>query len=85
MGDDDSGGLPLAIEEDWDYELLSAKNPSSSDQPAVVIRNTTLMEIQPEQTHIIAMMKQGRRTTCVLNKKQASAEFKGSTAVAINR
>lgn len=66
-------------------ELLSAKNPSSSDQPAVVIRNTTLMEIQPEQTHIIAMMKQGRRTTCVLNKKQASAEFKGSTAVAINR
>ncbi|MEP3480419.1 MAG: DUF6702 family protein [Fuerstiella sp.] len=66
-------------------ELLSSKSSNTSDQSSVVIRNTTLMEIQPEQTHIVAMMKQGRRTTCVLNKKQASAEFDGSTAVAIHR
>lgn len=66
-------------------ELLSTANDTDSNGQSVVIRNTTLMEIQPEQTHIVAMMKKGRRTTFVLNKKQPSAEFKGSTAVAFKR
>lgn len=66
-------------------ELLSTANHKDSERQSVVIRNTTLMEIQPEQTHIVAMMKKGRRTTFVLNKKQTSAEFTDTTAVAVNR
>ena len=30
LGDDDSGGLPLAIDEDWEYELLKAQIPDNS-------------------------------------------------------
>lgn len=30
LGDEDSGGLPLAIDEDWDYEEISAEIPNNS-------------------------------------------------------
>lgn len=66
-------------------ELILTATRNDSTKQAVVIRNTTLMEIQPEQTHVVAVMKKGRRTTFVLNKKQSSAEFKGATAVAVKR
>lgn len=66
-------------------ELLATANHQADDRQPVVIRNTTLMEIQPEQTHVVAMLKKGRRTTFVLNKKQTTAEFAGSTVVAVNR
>lgn len=66
-------------------ELLQSGSSGSDSASAVVIRNTALMEIQPEQTHAVAMLKKGRRSTFQLNRKHSVAEFKGLSAVAVRR
>ncbi len=68
----------------FDNFLANANRKGVAGQ-ALVVCNTALMEIQPEQNHVVAVVEEGRRTTFVLNQKQSSAKFADSTAVAIHQ
>lgn len=63
-------------------ELLEPADSGGEARSPIVVRNTALMEIQEEQSHALALLKRGRRTTFVLNRRQSVAKFTGSSVVA---
>lgn len=83
--------LPGKVEKSEKTEITSFDELLQSDviqdglPDSVIIRNTALMEIQPEQTHAVAMLKRGRRSTFMLNQKVSVAEFRGATATAVKK